>query len=148
MLNLNHDQFLDLARFIIANGRYSAFPGLDALRDCEEVHSPALCAESDVIFLKKDRPYALYESGFGFRVMPVSADVPLSTAQFSDLADWITGCGTFSGTLPFEVLSGCDRLEQPGCHEAHIDADQIFTRNGRPVALQVGDIGFIAVPMM
>lgn len=143
---IHHTHFLDLARYIIANGRYSSFPGLDALRDCEEIRGKDFAGEHDVIFIKQRWPYALYESGFGFRVLHFPQPEPLTAEQFADLSSWISECGTFCATLPLEALTGCEPLEAPFCEEAVIDSEQIFIRNGRPVAMQLGDVGFYAVP--
>lgn len=139
------DQFQDIARHVVAHGQFTCFPGLDALRDCEEIPDPATTEYRDVLFLKDNCPYAVYECGFGFRVLPSPVAVPLTGSQFNDLADWISDCGTFRGCVELEVLQGCDAHAVPGNEEAGMDSAQIFTRNGVPVALEYGDVGFIVV---
>lgn len=145
MNTFTSDQFQDIARHIVAHGQFTCFPGLDALRDCEEVPDPAATEYRDVLFLKEDRPYAVYECGFGFRVLPFPVAVPLTDSQFNDLAGWIRDCGIFRGCVGLEVLQGCDAHFIPFNDEARMDSAQIFTRNGVPVALECGDVGFYVV---
>lgn len=142
MTPLTPSQFLDLASYIAANGKLSSFPGLDALRDCEEICGPRLAGDCDVIFLKSGWPYALYESFYGFHVVPFPVETPLTAEQFADLENWLCRCDTYSATLSLQTLCGCDLIERPLNIEAMSDSEQIYTRNGIPVALRCGDEGF------
>lgn len=146
MNTLSNSQFVDLALYIIFNGKHSSFPGLDSLKQCKEIYSQKMLGECDVIFIKDGWPYALYESSRGFYVLPVQNDIPLTQAQYDDLYDWISGFGLFSATLSVDALRGCETIQPPDCEEAIIDSSQIFVRNKMPVALQYGDEGFFSVP--
>lgn len=146
MNTLSKTQFVDLALYIINNGQFSSFPGLNALSDCEEIYEHGgLAGYSDVIFLKDGQPYALYENFNGFQLLNHPQPEPLTETQFADLAVWISENGSFSETLPGDALEGCELLELPCSEEDAIHADQIFIRNGCPVAMQRGEAGFYSL---
>lgn len=67
---LTHEQFQDVSRYIVTNGYFTCFPGLKVLQGCEEIPDPEPSDHRDVLFLKDHAPFAIYEYGFGFRVLP------------------------------------------------------------------------------
>lgn len=141
MNTLTHEQFQDVTRYILSNGYFTCFPGLQALKDCEEIHDPEPSNYRDVLFLKDRRPFAVYECGFGFRVLPELADTPLTSEQFNDTAKWLTERGQFRGCVGLDLLCDCELIEDPaGVSEP--EADKIYVRNGRPFMLEIFASGY------
>lgn len=146
MNTLSNNQFADLALYIINHGQFSSFPGLDTLSDCEEIYAHGgVAGYSDVIFIRDGQPYALYENFNGFHLLNHPKPEPLTETQFADLAVWISENGLFGETLPGDALEGCELLELPCFEEDAVNADQIFIRNGYPVAMQRGEAGFYSL---
>lgn len=142
MNTLTHDQFQDVSRYILANGYYTCFPGLDVLKDCEEIPDPEFSEYRDVLFLKDRLPFAVYECGFGFRVLPVPEDIPLTRDQFEDVAQWLQERGQFRGCVGLDLICNCDVIDEPA-DAWETETGKIYVRNGHPFMLEIADTGFI-----
>jgi len=142
MTTLTHDQFQDVSRYILAHGYFTCFPGLDVLQGCEEIPDPEPSDYRDVLFLKDGWPFAVYECGFGFRVLRVAADIPLTREQFDDVGMWLRDQGQFRGCVSLDRLCGCDVIDEPtGADEP--ETNKIYVRNGYPFMLEMYETGFI-----
>lgn len=92
-----------------------------------------------------DRPYfdaqinAVYRSE---RLPSKCTDLPLSVAQFNDIATWINQNGKFTTSEPDE-LSGTGlmvMIDDPD--PTKLDSVTLYLRNNYPVALYVFDVGY------
>lgn len=141
MNTLTHYQFQDVSRYILTHGYFTCFPGLDVLKNCEEIPDPEPSDYRDVLFLKGGLPFAVYECGFGFRVLPVPADKPLSREQFNDTARWLRDRGQFAACVFLESLCDFDVIGDPAS-VSDPESDKIYVSNGHPVMLEMSNIGF------
>ncbi|HFQ7030063.1 TPA: hypothetical protein ACHSMM_004504 [Yersinia enterocolitica] len=149
MTTFTHAQFHDITRYLVAHGQFTCFPGLAALRDCEELHDPEPSEHRDIVFIKGGFPFAVYECGFGFRVLPQSVDIPLTCQQFDDVAGWVIQRGKFTSHLSLDALESidtvqaCEAIEDPSPDA--IEAATLYLRGGRPFALYIFDAGYYVI---